>query len=873
MAIVGTRNRKDSAARAANATKLTRGSRVCPCFSKDAAAGREKPKTRLHRSKAQYRLLFERNPIPMWVFDRATLRFLAVNEAAIRKYGYSEQEFLGLSIADIRPHDTIAQLREHVARHESGLQPPELWQHRRKDGSSIDVEVVCHDLDFQGIDAMLVAAYDVTERERAKKLLEETENRYHVMFEQSPDPFWLMDEKGFVDCNAAGLALFGYSKKSDFVDPAGISPPFQPDGSSSRVAAAQRTAAAFRNGNERFEWVHLRKNGEPFLADISLAALKLNGRPMLLASARDISDRKRAEEALLFKNALLEAQSETTLDGILVVDQAAKIVMTNRQFRLQFRIPDWMIEQKADRPMLEYAAGQMEDCNAFLERVKYLYNHPDEKSRDELRFKDGRTFDRYSAPLIDSNGQQRGRIWYFRDITDRKAAEARAEHLAYYDALTDLPNRTLLRDRLEIALAGARRRNEQIALLFLDLDRFKIINDSLGRSFGDQVLKEVAQRLKQILREQDTVSRIGSDEFVVILNEVHDLAEAGITAGRIKECIAQPFEIQGRKVSATCSIGISIFPQYGADAENLFRSAEAAVHSAKEDGRDTFRFFSQEMNSKVANELAMENALRTALSRNEFFLVYQPQLDLASGRITGLEALIRWKHPDLGIVPPDRFIRTAENSGLILPIGEWVLRTACAQAAKWRSQGLCSVPVAVNVSAVQFRKENFCALIRQVFKQARLDPEYLELELTESLLFANADRTRLALSELDEMGVQLAIDDFGTGYSNLSYLKQFPVDKIKIDRSFVRDLPTSAQDVAITTAIISMAKSLNLKVLAEGVETEEQMSFLREHQCDEIQGFYFCRPGAEKEVSILLAGDLAGENDALHPFGTPSTLC
>jgi diguanylate cyclase (GGDEF)-like protein/PAS domain S-box-containing protein len=830
---------------------------------------RKKAEKALRNSEVQYRLLFQRNPVPMWVFDRNTLRFLAVNKSAIRQYGYSEQEFLGMKVLDIRPEETIPLLREDIAQCKSGLQPRKLWQHRRKDGSLIDADIVCHELDFNGVDAILVAAFDVTERERAKKLLEESEGRYRVLFQASPDAYWLSDENGFIDCNTAALELFGYSDKSAFTNPAAISPLLQPDGRPSQTVAGQRMAAAFRNGKERFEWVHLRKNGEPFHADVSLASLCLNGRNLLLGCVRDIDDRKRAEEALLFKSALLEAQSETTLDGILVVDDAGKIILANQQFQFQFGVPRAWIEAQDDKPLLNRVMDLMESPEAFLDKVNDLYAHPNQKSSDELRLKDGRTLDRYSAPLIDSNGGHRGRIWYFRDITDRKKAEERAQHLAYYDALTELPNRTLMRDRLEVALARARTRGEEVAVLLLDLDRFAVINDSLGRSFGDELLKDVARRLRQSLREQDTVARIGDDEFVIVLADVRDPADARVTASWLMECLSQPFEIQDQSLNITCSIGIVIFPQHGSDRETLARNAATAMHHAKNDGRNTFRFFTEELNRKAGRDLALETALRKALPANEFFLVYQPQVEIATGKTIGMEALIRWRHPELGLVPPDQFIPIAERIGLILSIGEWVLKTACTQVSRWLADGLFAVPVSVNVSAVQFRNENFSAIVRKILAETGLPPEFLELELTEGLLVTDTDQAKLALHELAAMGVKVAIDDFGTGYSSLSYLKQFRVNKLKIDRSFVKDLPLDAEDAAITTAIISMARSMNLRVIAEGVETEEQMSFLRQHQCDEIQGYYFSPPVLPSEM--VMNFELILIPDAFGMVATTST--
>jgi diguanylate cyclase (GGDEF)-like protein/PAS domain S-box-containing protein len=441
------------------------------------------------------------------------------------------------------------------------------------------------------------------------------------------------------------------------------------------------------------------------------------------------------------------------------------------------------------------------------------------------------------------------------DITQRKAAEKQVQFLAYYDALTGLPNRTLLQDRLSKALAGARRRKDKVALLFLDLDGFKTINDSLGHSVGDLVLQEVAERLKRFAREQDTVARVGGDEFLIVLTAVKDAADAAVAAERLMHAMTVELVIQGRSLSISCSIGISIFPEHGTDGETLTKNADAAMYSAKESGCNSFRFFSAGMNAEAMERLTLEHSLRLALEKREFFLVYQPQMDIATGKITGLEALLRWQHPELGLVPPDKFIRIAENSGLIMPIGEWVLRTACSQARKWQDEGLLAVPVAVNVSAVQFRQEGFCELIGRVLWETGLAPHYLELELTESLLLSNAQLTLSVLQDLRAMGLKLAIDDFGTGYSSLSYLKQFPVSKLKIDRSFIRDVAVNPDDAAITTAIIGMARSLNLKAIAEGVEDEAQMSFLRARQCDEIQGYYFSKPLAVDKVAEKLRGD------------------
>jgi diguanylate cyclase (GGDEF)-like protein/PAS domain S-box-containing protein len=677
------------------------------------------------RSQVQYRLLFDSNPIPMWVFDRDTLRFLAVNRSAIRQYGFTEEEFLRMTIAEIRPPEYVSEMLSDVAKRTRGLQKPGAWKHRKKDGAILDVEVVCHDLDFQGFEAMLVAAYDVTEQHRSR-------------------------------------------------------------------------------------------------------------------------------ETILFKTALLEAESETTIDGILAVDERDRIVLINKQFALQFDVPDEILNSGDDLLLRNYSLARIENPGTFLERIRYFNEHPDEKSRDEIRLKNGRTFDRYSAPLIDSKGQHRGRIWYHRDITERKAAEAQVQFLAYFDALTSLPNRTLLKDRLSNAVAGLQRRNEKVAVLFLDLDRFKIINDSLGHSIGDQMLQVVAERLKECVRDQDTVARVGGDEFIVVLSGVKEPADAAVIADRIVNGMTDRFIIDGHSLSTSCSVGISMAPEDSFDCETLIKYADQAMYSAKETGRNTYRFFTKDLNVEAVERLHLENQLHQALQRGEFYLVYQPQIEIVSGQLTGVEALIRWKNDELGSVSPDEFIAIAENSGLILPLGKWVLRTACSQVRTWQTAGLNVVPVAINVSAVQFRQSGFSEEVREVLIKTGLPPKYLELELTESVLLSNADLTCSVLNEFLEMGVKLAIDDFGTGYSNLSYLKRFRANRLKIDRSFIRDLKVDSDDAAIIAAIIGMAKALHITVVAEGVETMEQMSFLRNHDCNEIQGFLYSEPLSTDDMTELL---------------------
>jgi diguanylate cyclase (GGDEF)-like protein/PAS domain S-box-containing protein len=579
-----------------------------------------------------------------------------------------------------------------------------------------------------------------------------------------------------------------------------------------------------------------------------------------VAVKHDITERRRAAQELCDREDKLRLILESTAEAIYGIDLEGRCTFCNPACLrlLGYKHSDELLGKNMHDLIHHSRSNERklpeEECRIFRAFKTGQEIHVD----DEVLWKaDGTSFpaEYWSYP------QRKGEdiveaVVTFIDITERKAAEEQIRSLAYYDTLTGLPNRILLQDRLAQALAGASRHQDKVALLFLDLDHFKVINDSLGHSVGDLLLKQVAERLKQETREQDTVSRLGGDEFVVVLSGIRQIADSAVTAERIMNAMTSEFVIQGHSLNVGCSLGISIFPDDGRDGEILVKHADAAMYCAKENGRNDFQFFTQNMNANLVQQLTLENSMRLALQKKEFFLMYQPQLDLTTGEISGVEALIRWQDPKSGLVAPNDFIPIAENSGLIIPIGEWVLHTACAQARKWQDEGLPAVPVAVNVSAMQFRHRGFLELVRRVLHETGLPPPYLELELTESLILSNADLMLSKLKELKGMGVKLAIDDFGTGYSSFSYLRHFRVHKLKIDRSFVRDVCSDSDDAAITGAIISVAKSLNLKVIAEGVENKEQISFLREHNCDEIQGYYFSKPLSPDECAAKMGSTL-----------------
>jgi diguanylate cyclase (GGDEF)-like protein/PAS domain S-box-containing protein len=696
-------------------------------------------------------------------------------------------------------------------------------------------------------------AKEVSGRKEVLEALFSSQERFLDFVETISDWVWETDARfTFTFSSPKVTGILGY----ETTEIIGRTPfDFMPTDEAQGMAAIFDNFAQFRKPFAFLETITLHKDGRT-------VALETSGAPIFdkegvfqgyRGISRDITDRKHAEEAL--------RESEATLRGFFNANAVHMSVIELDVDDFIYRMPNKRLadffgmsidelsgkrgsDLGISRDFIGYWLEVLRYCQECRETTSFEYEFP--------HLGQHYWFQASISPVYDSSSARPRFSFAAVDVTERKQAEQEVEQLAYFDTLTGLPNRALLKDRLHQALAQSLREGWLMAILFLDIDRFKWINDTLGHAAGDKLLKAVAERLQSRTRATDTVARLGGDEFVLLLSAVKHEQDISHTAEGIMAVLATPFQLEGQEIFISASIGIAICPADGRDEGSLLRNADTAMYVAKESGRNTFRFFSKEMNLRAVERMSMERNLRKALERNEFFLVYQPQIDTRTRKVFGVEALLRWQCPEAGCISPAKFIPIAEETGLIIPIGEWVLRTACHQAQEWVAAGHGALRMAVNISGCQFKQNNLPQLVRQVLAETGLSPANLELELTESILMENNDGAVAMLRELKNIGVHLAIDDFGTGYSSLTYLKHFPIDRLKIDRLFIMNITTNADDASIADAIIAMARSLRMDVIAEGVETEEQVAYLESRQCHEMQGFLFSRPVPAFAVPLLL---------------------
>ncbi|HEX8410600.1 MAG TPA: EAL domain-containing protein, partial [Thermoanaerobaculia bacterium] len=797
---------------------------------------RRRAEQALQRSEEKYRIIFDYAPVGIYQSTRDGI-IVTANLTLARMLGYDSVDDLLTKNLEREVYANPSQREELIRRFEPfGYANNVELQWKRKDGTLIWVQLNAHGIRsshgtmyFEGF------VYDVTERKRAEESVSAANaQRKAVLDAATRVSIIATDANGTITVfNAGAERMLGYGA-AEMVGRHSLS-----DMVHDAIDEAQEAG--------EHEWTYVRKNGEPLTVAVSVTTLRgedgaLTGHVYV---GTDISERRKAEEMLRKQSAAMTA----SMDGIGIINERLEFTYANDSLAKLFGYP-------APQAMIGRSLCDLYEPHEQIRIITSIVPlvHQRGRWRGEatgLRT-DGVNFPQEIS--LTSLGIDGSTVCVVRDITERTYAEEQIKHLAYHDALTNLPNRLLFKDRLSVALSHAQREGTSLAVLFLDLDRFKVINDSLGHNIGDQLLQAVAARIAACVRESDTVARLGGDEFTILLPRLNRSQDVAPVASKIIEAVRYPFHIEGREFFITTSIGISVYPEDGSDAETLIKNADTAMYQAKEVGRDNCQLFNAHVNAKALQRIAVEHGLRKALPNDELRVHYQPIFDLRSERITGMEALLRWNHPQMGNIPPATFIPIAESTGGMVSLGAWALRQACKQAREWHDAGFNTLTLAVNLSVTQLQQSDLVDTVRAVLHDTGLPARMLELEITESGAMVNPETSIRVLYELKKLGLRISLDDFGTGHSSLSYLKRFPVDTLKIDQSFVQDTTSDPDAAAIVTAIIAMAHSLRLNVIAEGVEFTEQANFLRKHDCDQMQGYLITPPVPADEFLAFVRG-------------------
>lgn len=872
----------------------------------------------LSESEHKYRMLFSSANDAITVReagDHGRLgRFIDVNDVACKRLGYSKDELLRFSAAEIAALERTDDIDTVM----SGLSSNKYVLYEAvqvgKNGVKFPVEINAHLVELKGQRAVLSVARDITERKRGEEKLRKANRSLKTLSECNQLQVRATDEQsllrnicrviveeggyrlawvGYTDRGKAGIRIAACAGRDDGLAEIEMSANARKGKQRHPALAAHRSGALAVTRDIRTvpqgvpwrDWALERGYlsalalpltidghasgvlsifaGEPHAFDdkeMELLSEMADDLAYGIRALRTSAERTRADEALQQSEKRYRRLIESVTDYIYSVQIMDGVPVKTVHGPGCAAVTGYTSEEYGADPHLWLRMVHEEDREAVMNQAGLILSGGAAASLEHrIVHKKGMVRWVKNTPVPRYDEQQRLLSYdgLVVDITERKLAEQKLKHVAYYDGLTDLPNRELFSDRLRQAQIQARRHGRMLAVMFLDLDRFKSINDTLGHTTGDLLLRSVSERLLHCVREGDTVARLGGDEFIILLADMAQVQAAATVAKKIHDALLKGFTLSGQEFLITTSIGISLFPSDGVDADTLIKNADMAMYQAKAQGRNNYQFYTPAMNAGALRKLILESNLRKALERKEFVLHYQPVVELSSGRITGTEALVRWQHPELGLLHPMEFIPLAEETGLIIPLGEWVLEKACLQAKAWQASGHSPFRLSVNLSMRQFSHDAVMGTVSKALERSGLDPCLLELELTESMVMQNAKQTIAALHELKEAGIQLSLDDFGTGYSSLSYLKNLPLNKLKLDQSFVSALARESTNEAISRAIIGLAHSLNLQVIAEGVETFEQLELLRSLQCDEVQGYLFSRPMPAEEMSLLMREERA----------------